>query len=185
MLHIIGGPMFSGKTSYLIDTVSKLASGTYQLYKPALDTRYAIDECVTHDGLKIPALNLTTEQPDFSSLPPSVTTILLDELNFFNPEIIIPVLQAELKQGRDFIGAGLLLDSKRQPFGATLPLSQQADTFTQLFAICDNCQQQAEFNYSKVIIKGQLLLGASEAYGACCENCWPIYQDLATTQIYK
>jgi len=172
MLTIVGGPMFSGKTTWLINYTENLTPGSYILYKPDIDTRYGNNTCVTHNGKSSPAMNLNTKKLDFAKINKTVKTILIDELNFFLPDQLIKAINIQLKQGRNIIGAGLLFDYNKQPFGATLPLSKIADRFIQLYAKCDRCKKDAIHSYRKVVEKNQILLGASETYGACCKTCW-------------
>lgn len=176
-LTIVSGPMFAGKTTWLIEALKSLPPESYQVFKPQLDTRYSETECVTHDGKHEPALSLNQDTPNFSQLPPTVQTILIDELNFFSAETLWPELEKLLKQGKNIIGVGLLYDFQKQPFGATLPLSKMADTHVQLTAHCDLCGGEAEHSYRKVHNDQQILLGASESYGACCQKCWEKLQE--------
>ncbi len=166
--------MFSGKTTWIIDYVTKLTPGSFVLFKPNIDTRFGKDVCVTHHGKSFPAVNLNTKKIDFSQLKEELTTIVIDELNFFSPDALIPLIKEQQKKGRNIIGAGLLYDYKRQPFGATLPLSKTADSFIRLYARCDRCGKDAGHSYRKVDVKNQFLLGAKETYGACCDDCWEI-----------
>lgn len=172
MLTIVGGPMFSGKTTWLINYVKKLTPGSFVLCKPDIDTRFKKNACVTHHGTSFPAINLNTKKLDFSHIDKNVKIILIDELNFFPADQLIKALRKQLKQGRNIIGAGLLFDYQKKPFGATLPLSKIADTFIQLYSRCDGCSKDAMNTYRKVKDKKQFLLGAMESYGACCEECW-------------
>ena len=174
MLIVVGGPMFSGKTTRLIHYAENLVPGSFILYKPDIDTRYGQNACVTHNGKSFPAINLNTKKVDFSKINSKIKTILIDELNFFSADKLLEAIDDQQKQRRDIIGAGLLFDYNKQPFGATLPLSQKADTFIQLYATCDRCKKKAAHSYRKIAEKNQVLLGASETYGACCEVCWEL-----------
>lgn len=173
MLTIIGGPMFAGKTTWLLDHVQDLPLDSFILLKPEMDTRYATNACVTHDGVEYPAQNLDHLQPKLPPLKPQVQTILIDELNFFSIKTLLPLISTLLAQERSVIGAGLLYDFAKEPFGATLPLSKKADRFIELFAVCDACGQPAQYNYSKVMMENKVKLAAAEVYGSCCGVCWP------------
>ncbi len=174
MLTLIGGPMFSGKTTWLLDHVKELPSGSFQLFKPNIDVRYGDDELVTHNGERLPARNLSTKKPIFPKLGPEIKTLLIDELNFFQAETLLPALREQEAAGRQIVAAGLLYDFMKQPFGATLPLSKVADHFEQLFARCDRCGKPAEHSYRKTQETDQVVLGAKDKYGACCSECWTV-----------
>lgn len=173
--------MFAGKTTWLISKISELTPGSYQLFKPAMDTRFSEDACVTHDGISHPAANLSTQEPSLPVLPSSVSTVLIDELNFFSAESLWPVIEELISDQRQVIGAGLLYDFAKQPFGATLPLSAKANQFLELTAQCDRCGSAAQYNYRKVPNQEQVLLGAGDSYGACCASCWPLLQASSQT----
>lgn len=164
--------MFAGKTTWLLRCVRELQPNSFQLFKPSMDTRYSDSECVTHTGDHWPALTLDVQKPRFPKLPAEITTLFIDELNFFQPHTLLPALRQQQKLGRSIIGVGLLYDSEKRPFGATLPLSELADEFHHLTAICDGCGKAAAHSYRKVTAESQVLLGAADLYGACCEACW-------------
>lgn len=164
--------MFAGKTTWLLEYARALSADEFVLLKPSIDTRYSENECVTHDGDRLPAFNLPMEPITFPEFSSKIKTVLLDELNFLNPDALIPAVEAQLKEGRDVVAAGLLYDFEKKPFGATLALSKLADEFVQLEARCDGCSQPARHSYRKVRVADQVVLGAGELYGACCEKCW-------------
>ncbi len=171
MLTIVGGPMFAGKTTWIVEHAAKLSSTEFIVCKPSMDTRYSPEECVTHTGSRLPAFNIDIQNPQLPDLDESISTIMFDELNFFDATTLWPVIEELLQQGKNVIGVGLLYDSEKRPFGATLPLSEKADSFIALTAICDGCAKAAEHSYRKVFVDGQVLLGATEMYGACCSDC--------------
>lgn len=172
--------MFAGKTTWLLEQARALSPEEFVLLKPSIDTRYSDNECVTHDGDRLPAFNLPMEPLAFPDFPSKIKTVLLDELNFLNPEALIPAVEAQLAAGRDVIAAGLMYDFEKKPFGATLPLSQMADEFVQLEARCDGCSRGARQSYRKVQVADQVVLGAGELYGACCDSCWARLSAAAT-----
>lgn len=176
MLTVVGGPMFSGKTTWLIEHTKKLVPGSFVIYKPNIDTRYATGAVVTHNGQSLGATNIDHKNPLIPPLSRHIKTLLIDELNFFSISPLMEQIQKQMKLGRDVVGVGLLFDSKKKPFGATLPLSDKADTFIKLTAICDGCGGAAIHSYRKNQKKDKIVLGAGETYGACCEPCWQTFQ---------
>lgn len=176
MLTIVGGPMFSGKTTWLIEYTKSLPNGSYVIYKPNIDIRYATDAVVTHNGQSLTAANIDYKNPRFPPLGKHIKTILIDELNFFSANPLMEQVQKQMRLGRDVIGVGLLFDSKKSPFGATLPFSKKADNFIELAAHCDGCGKAANHSYRKNQLKDKIVLGAGETYGACCESCWLSFQ---------
>lgn len=176
MLTVVGGPMFSGKTTWLITYAATLKAGTFVLFKPDIDTRYGKDICMSHDGKTYPAKNMNARNPVFPRLSRKIKTILIDEVNFFSPDLITEAIQKKIKKGKDIVVAGLLYDYRKQIFGAAVELSKKADRFIQLYAKCDMCKRRAVNSYRKVGKKSQFLLGGGESYGACCDDCYHLLQ---------
>src|SRR5438045_5802811 len=54
-IEVVVGPMFSGKSEELIRRLrrAEFARQRVQIFKPAIDERYAADEIVSHSGLGI------------------------------------------------------------------------------------------------------------------------------------
>lgn len=89
-LTLITGPMFAGKTTYLIDSMEQYASKKRILVTHKTDIRYSKgDELVNHNGKKIvhSVLRLETldELPAIDKDTP--TFIGIDEAQFF-PDIV-------------------------------------------------------------------------------------------------
>ena len=168
--------MFSGKTTWLIEYTKKLPQGSYMIFKPNIDKRYATHAIATHSGQSLPAQNIDYCVPHFPPLRKKIKTILIDELNFFTIDTLFPQITRQLHLGRDVVGVGLLYDGFKKPFGATIPLSQKADKFIELYAHCDRCHKRAKHSYRKFKSKKQIVVGAADTYGACCGTCWPLLQ---------
>lgn len=176
MLIVVAGPMFAGKTTWLLDYTKNLPTDSFQVFKPSIDTRYAESAVVSHNGGKIAAHNLDIQNPLFPTLPQRIQTILIDELNFFRHPTLLPVVKEQLALGRNVIGVGLMYDFLKKPFGATPHLAKMADNFVQLYAVCDNCGKKAKHSYRKIQQKAQVVIGAAESYGPCCTSCWKLLQ---------
>lgn len=165
--------MFSGKTTWLIEYTKKLPTGSYVIFKPNIDTRYATNAIVTHNGQSLVAHNLNYTNPVFPPLRKKIRTILIDELNFFKQNTLLPELQRQIQLGRHIVGVGLLFDSYKKEFGATTALSKQADTFIELTSVCDGCGKKiARHSYRKTHTRKQIAIGAGESYGPSCDTCW-------------
>ena len=59
-IEVVVGPMFSGKSEELIRRLrrAEIARQRVQIFKPAIDERYAANEIVSHSGLGIPSDNV-------------------------------------------------------------------------------------------------------------------------------
>jgi thymidine kinase len=175
------GSMFSEKTTNLIRSLQLPQNQPAILLKALIDDRYATNYCVSHNGLRYPAINISHQSPqivqtvqDYQLAHPGevLRTVALDELNFFSFALIWEQIETLRARGINFYGAGLPLDTNKQPFGATLQLMDKADEVIQLYAICDGCGGPADLTYRKIPQEQQLAVGGSELYGACCAVCW-------------
>lgn len=172
-LTIIHGPMFAGKSTALIDRARTFSPDSFLAFKPQIDTRYSATEIVTHAQDALSAIPVFVENPQLLEfIDDDIQTVVVDELNFFSFEPIWSAIQQVLYKGVDVIGAGLLTDFLRKPFGATMPLLNFADEVVELYSRCDYCGQAAQYSFRKVDQDDQFLLGAADKYGACCEACW-------------
>lgn len=174
-LTVIAGPMFSGKTTYLIKKLNKLKDKNILVVKPKIDNRYHPNKISTHNGKSFPATAVNRNNPHSISSLYSIDLnfLFIDEINFWPFDILWPQIEFFLKKGLITFAAGLFYDFHRQPFGATLPLSKKADKTIELFAICDGCGKKARFNYRKKNISQQIVISANKLYGACCSKCYP------------
>lgn len=171
-LHLIIGPMYSGKTSELI----RLANRAKIIGKNILsinhysNNRYNGKICshnnnsFDHDK-KVKLLNEIGSLENYSN----IDIIIIDELQFFDDcyEWIINILD---NYNIDIICSCLNGDYKRNNFNSILRLIPHAENITKLSALCVKCNNGTEANYSKRIIKNdeKILVGSTEAYIAVC-----------------
>lgn len=184
-LSVIVGCMFSGKTAELLRQVerSKIAKIPSQVFKPDIDNRWGKNRQVaSHNGLECEAIPIPIKHPGvlFERLNPDTEHVAIDEVQFFDPEIINVVKKLLLKNIQVLV-AGLPNDFRGEPFGAMPILLALADEITRLTAICtfedENgkiCGQAA--TRTQRLINGQpakysdpiVLIGASDSYAARC-----------------
>jgi dTMP kinase len=168
--------MFSGKTSLLINVCAQ--NDRVLAFKPAIDTRYT-DKAVlvSHNRIEVDAVLVSVDEPQLilkTLMKPSyssITHVVIDEINFFTDQII-KVIQDLIKKGVHVTVAGLLLDSEKKDFGPTRALLARADIETRLFSRCDKlgCTRPAEFSYARKAKDTQVLVGATDLYGAACSE---------------
>ncbi|HEU67650.1 MAG TPA: thymidine kinase [Candidatus Acetothermia bacterium] len=179
-LEAVTGCMFSGKTEELLRRVerARIARKEVLLFKPELDTRYAVEEVVTHHGRSLPCRRLPTaiSWPEFSHLVtehPELTDVFaFDEAHFFGPGF--PALcEALVRQGKRVIVAGLDLNFRGEPFGPMPELLALADEVVKLCAVCTVCGEPA--TRSQRLVDGkpapggpEVLIGGLESYEPRC-----------------
>ena len=83
-IEVIVGPMFSGKSQELIRRLrrAEIARQRVQIFKPAIDERYAANEIVSHSGLGIPSDNIAKAAEIMDKLSPRTEVVGIDEAQF-------------------------------------------------------------------------------------------------------
>jgi thymidine kinase len=171
-IEVICGSMFSGKTEELIRRLkrARIAHMKTEIFKPAIDTRYAVAEVVSHDERSVPSTPIGNSQ-EILLLSQDMDVVGIDEAQFFDAELPFVCDQLAL-QGMRVIVAGLDMDFRGNPFGPMPALLAKADYITKLHAICVCCGHIASYSYRKVPSKSQLLLGEAESYEPRCRTCY-------------
>lgn len=176
-LHLIIGPMFSGKSTELLRLVEQfeVEGNSVLVVKSALDERYGVDSVVTHDGktrdcLALPSLQQLQEHVSRQDLA-QYQVIAIDEAQFFS-DLVEFCLEASEKRGQTVIVAGLSGDFRRLPFGQIPNISSLADTVTKLSARCSRCNEPAHFSLRTVVDSDTTLVGGSEMYTPACRTCY-------------
>lgn len=188
-LHVIYGPMFSGKSTELLRLKrrSELAKRKTVLFKPIIDDRYAEDKVVTHDGNTDDALLIQDIEEvldyvynldDISELP----DIFIDEVQFLHGDLSGSALKLIL-DGINVTAAGLNTDFRGVPFYGVPELITIAHTVTRLTAICEKCGEDAIM--TQRLIDGRpaklndpiIYVGGKENYEARCLECFELGAD--------
>ncbi len=181
-LEVICGPMFSGKSEELIRRLrrAKIAQQQVATFKHSLDNRHALECVVSHNGTKLEAYPIDTEEKILEVVQQhNITVIGIDEAQFFS-SALIPIVCKLLERDRRVIVAGLDRDFRGIPFGCMPVLLAIADKITKLQAICTVCGIDAPLTQRLVNNKPAkhddpiILIGAQESYQARCRQCYTI-----------
>ena len=177
-LEVIVGSMFSGKSEELIRRVKRavIARRTVQVFKPAIDDRFGVEVVRSHDGDSFTARPVRSSDDILPLVSPETTVVGIDEVQFFDPDIVT-VVRALVATGRRVICAGLDLDFRGEPFGPVPTLLALAERVDKLEAICVVCGEAA--TRTQRIVDGIpafydepiIVVGAKEAYEARCRSC--------------
>ena len=173
-LDITFGPMFSGKTSNLIDKVNSYIDKSKQQGKniKTLVINHSSDD---RDVGLSPHTKREVKTPVFKALILSEIKvdlydyIAIDESQFF-PDLKL-VVESWLKLGKHVHCTGLIANSERHVFGQLSSLFVIADNITQLKAFCYICGDKtpnASFTISIAPKKDNILVGAQEYYRPVC-----------------
>jgi len=176
-IEVITGSMFSGKTDELIRRLvrARIAKQKVQVFKPAIDIRYAVEKVTSHTGSNFEAIPILNANQVEARLDADTTVVAIDEAQFFDEEII-QITRRLADRGMRVIVAGLDMDFRGEPFGPMPVLMAQAELVDKLQAICMVCGNQA--SRTQRLVDGRparyddpvVIVGASEMYEARCRK---------------
>jgi len=176
-IELICGSMFSGKTEELIRRLNRarIAKLNVRIVKPALDTRYDVNNIVSHSAISIPSIPVQTAG-QIIELAGDCDVVGIDEAQFFD-KAIVHVCQTLANRGQRVVVAGLDLDFSGQPFGCMPQLMAVAEYVTKVHAICVVCGDIAQHSYRLVPSQERVLLGETDSYEARCRRCFNLGPD--------
>src|SRR5512135_2033278 len=89
-IEVVCGSMFSGKTDELIRRMRRavIARQKVQVFKPAIDVRYAVEKVTSHAGADFDAIPVEQASAIFDKLEADTTVVGVDEAQFFDEGII-------------------------------------------------------------------------------------------------
>ncbi len=168
---LILGPMFSGKSTRLIEVIRKY---TYKAKKTIMikysgDQRYSDkSEVVTHDFIKYDSINCCNLKDSMDVLK-RYDVVGIDEGQFF-PDLVEVCEELALLK-KIVIIAALNGDFRMEPFPVIAKIISKADKIKLLKAYCFNCHKDAKFSLRIVQSNETVLIGAGEAYKPACREC--------------
>jgi thymidine kinase len=174
-IEVICGSMFSGKTDELIRRLVRatIAKQKVQVFKPAIDIRYAVEKVASHTGSTFDAIPVQKAAEIRTKLDKDTTVVGIDEAQFFDAEVV-QVAQELAAHGVRVLVAGLDTDFRGEPFGSMPILMAEAENVLKLHAICMTCGDDA--SRTQRLVNGRparyddpvVIVGASELYEARC-----------------
>lgn len=176
-IEVVCGSMFSGKTDELIRRLVRatIAKQKVQVFKPAIDVRYAVEKVTSHTGSNFDAVPVERAADIHARLDGDTTVVGIDEAQFFDSQIV-QVAQELAERGIRVIVAGLDMDFRGEPFGPMPTLMSMAERVDKLHAICMVCGSEA--SRTQRLVNGNpahyddpiVIVGASEMYEARCRE---------------
>ena len=190
-LELILGPMFSGKTSRIVEIYKqcKFCNISVTVINHTIDNRYDDELLSTHDKVKIPCmkterlLDLWAEsinlEDDIEIIPRIKDkckiriseVILINEGQFFpDLEEFVRIL---LNDGKKVYICGLDGDFERKRFGTILDLIPLCDKVTKLTSLCSLCKNGTPGIFSMRLTNetDQTVVG-SDNYIPVCRKCY-------------
>jgi thymidine kinase len=194
-LELIIGPMYSGKTSRLVEIYKqcKFCDISVAVINHSIDTRYDDEEdeslLSTHDKVKIPCIK--TEKlfdiwSDNISLEEDIKTIprIKDKVNVATSEVILinegqffqdleEFVKILLKYDKKVYVCGLDGDFERKKFGQILDIIPLCDKVTKLTSLCSICKNGNTGIFSKRIsTETEQTVVGSDNYIPVCRSCY-------------
>lgn len=190
-LEIILGPMFSGKTSRLVEIYNQcnFCNISVAAINHCIDNRYDEELLTTHDKVKIPCIK--TERlfdiwTDYINMEDNVAivprikekfkvatsdVILINEGQFF-PDLE-EFVKRLLSHGKQVYICGLDGDFERKKFGQILDLIPLCDKVHKLTSLCSLCKNGTKGIFSMRLTneKEQTVVG-SDNYIPVCRTCY-------------
>lgn len=164
-IELILGCMFSGKTSELISKYDRYTIGNKKciMIKYKNDNRYSQNEVVTHNNIKVNAVNCECLE-EFDQKVNMFDVICIDEVQFYNDADIYCDKWANL--GKIVIASGLNGTSERQPFEIISKLIPKCENIIFKTAICRDNGNDACFTKCNVAKTDKVKIGGSDIYEA-------------------
>ena len=170
-IELILGPMFSGKSTRLIEVIRKYVYKAKKtiMIKFFADKRYSEkSEVVTHDLIKYDSIDCKNLRDSFDIIK-NYDVIGIDEGQFFPDLVEVSEELALLK--KTIIIAALNGDFRMEPFPVISRIISKADKIKLLKAYCFHCHNDAKFSLRIVQSNETVLIGAGEAYKPACREC--------------
>ncbi|OLD80339.1 MAG: hypothetical protein AUI33_01880, partial [Ignavibacteria bacterium 13_1_40CM_2_61_4] len=143
-----------------------------EIFKPAIDDRYAQDQIVSHSELRIPSRSIRNAA-EILRHAHEAQVIGIDEGQFLGRDLL-RVCEQLARRGKRVIVAGLDQDYAARPFEPMPELLAVAEYITKTLAICMVCGAPANRTYRKVKRAGRVVVGGSDLYEARCRRCYDL-----------
>ncbi len=191
-LEFIIGPMYSGKTSRLVEIYKqcKFCDISVAVINHSIDNRYDEELLSTHDKVKIPCIKterlfdvwtdyIDMEMTHIHDVPRikdkfticTSEVILINEGQFFpDLEDFVKIL---LKNGKKIYVCGLDGDFERKKFGQILDLIPLCDKVSKLKSLCSICKNGTPGIFSKrITTETEQTVVGSDNYIPVCRICY-------------
>jgi len=180
-LEVILGPMFSGKTSKLLEIQKQYAFCNISVLtiNQSDDNRYGTsNKLITHDERNIDCISATTIKEvllDNIELltSPSPLAVLINEGQFFE-DLYECVFKLVTIYKKHVYVAGLDGDSNRSKFGEMLEIIPLCDNVTKLHSLCVFCKSGIKgiFSHRLKHSNCQKQIGSNDLYVPLCRKCF-------------
>ena len=196
-LEIIKGPMFSGKTTRIMDIYKQYSFCDIKtmVINYEKDNRYSENMLSSHDKIMIPCIKAMTlaevvsiadpSAKETDSLAASISgkyalefleakAILINEGQFFS-DIVEWVRLAVEKYHKNVYICGLNSDFKRNKFGNWLDLETISDNVVMLHSFCSSCKKRPAIFSHRLSRQTEVEVIGADCYIPVCRKCYNRY----------
>ena len=199
-LELIIGPMFSGKTSKLVEIYKQcqFCNIPVAVINHSIDKRYDDTLLSTHDKVMIPCIqtnklidiwyytpDMKTNEENKENKKDEYNLLRIDDsIKLINSDVILinegqffvdlyPAVEHMLRHNKKIYIGGLDGDFERKKFGHVIDLIPLCDKITKMTSLCSLCKDGTAGIFSKRITseKEQTVVG-SDNYIPVCRNCY-------------
>lgn len=179
-LYFRHGSMKSAKTLNLLAVAHNyLEQGKkVLLMKPALDSRFGVQQIKSRAGLQMPAdVLLMPDTKLQAEMFAGISCVLVDEAQFLSTSIIDQLREITILLDIPVICYGLRTDFKSFLFEGSKRLMELSDSIEEVKATCHYCNRKSIMNLKHVdgvaVNSGPSIeLGAEEKYFPTCYRCY-------------
>lgn len=175
-LKLILGPMFSGKSTKLIELIRKYKVIKYKVLtiKNSLDNRYSnVSQIISHNKdtepcISLQHLNEIITNTIFKAMYNESQVIFIEEAQFFTD--LNEFVTNALKDKKTIFVVGLNGDSNQNNFGEIHKLLPKCNDIELLKACCKICMNETPAEFSRRIVKNndQVHVGSGDEYIPVC-----------------
>lgn len=175
-LDIVLGPMWAGKSSFIIGKIRRYRAIGWDVLVLAnpLDNRYGTQVVSSHDKEQVSALavgDLSTVYDD--PLYKKARLLVIEEAQFYKG-LYAFVKTAVERDEKHVVCVGLDGDAERNPFGEILRLIPLCDNVEKIKSLCAECGDgtPALFSHRRIHsdTQSQIQVGAEETYVPLCRK---------------
>ncbi|EGR33225.1 thymidine kinase, putative [Ichthyophthirius multifiliis] len=171
-ITVIFGPMFSGKSSKLLEYIKRYQYKQQRclVFNYVNDNRYSQEEQITtHNGQSFKAQKISNLS-DVLNISKNYDVIAIDEGQFFLD--IADIADQLANQGKIVIVAALDASFQRKAFNNILDLVPICEEIIKLKAVCLICKEDASYSKRKGSSKRVEMIGGEELYFPVCRVCF-------------
>lgn len=178
VLSIVIGPMYSGKSTYLLDkiNISKKNNENIIVINHKIDTRYNKDKITNHNNISTDCISFTNLNEIYEYVKKktlsieNINHIYIDEAQFFTDlEYVVSNLLKSYPKLK-ITCVGLDGDFQQEVFndGQLLKLIAKAENVIKLSSKCYICENKAYFTKRQSNNTSQILVGSHNLYVPSC-----------------